>query len=665
MIPSDFPYDREALFLAWQQYVALGGQTPSQALDPAVLRSWQRCRQVGLDPFRIAPQQPIDPATIEAHLHARFDLIAVARPFIEDIYQSVGERDALVFLTDQSLRILEVVGDQELRDALRRSGFRTGSSLAEEFAGTNAAALAQSEGAPVQVVGPEHYCTVGHTLADAAVPIHAPAGESAVLGIVTREQDAHPYMLGIVLAAARAIENQLQADQSLSETLQHLTELNIALEAMSKGIIFLDTEWRITHVNSQAGEILDLAPRSAMGRSLGAVLEPPPEAQASLRERTPMPEKEVIFHCRGKPRPCLLSIDVLWQDRRPRGFVLMLEHRARVRQLVQRIVGARAHFTFDDILGQDVEMRRLLRHAQLAARDDACVLLLGESGTGKDMLACAIHNASRRASGPFVAINCAAVPRRLQAVDLFGYEGMFVGPGEESRPGKLELADGGTVFLDNVDALSLDVQAGLVRVIDTRSVVRLGATRATPLDLRIIASSSKMDLAQEARQGHFRTDLFYRLHVLTLTIPPLRERGNDVLLLVNHFVDKASAQLGKTVTASPGAMAVLQSYRWPGNVRELENVLERAIHLVEGSELTVQHLPRELRLATPGAAEAPVSLQEAERLAIIRAGRALRGNTSRMAEALGIGRTTLWRKMKAFKLSPESFKGTGEPAKRP
>jgi len=301
-------------------------------------------------------------------------------------------------------------------------------------------------------------------------------------------------------------------------------------------------------------------------------------------------------------------------------------------------------------------MLRVLYYARVAAQGDSNVLLLGESGTGKEMFAQAIHNESRRADGPLIAINCAAIPRELMASELFGYEGAFAG-GEDGRPGKFELADGGTIFFDNVDGMPLDVQASILRVIDTREIIRLGGTRVIPLDVRVIAASNNVDLAHEVQRGHFRADLFYRLNVLALTIPPLRERGNDILLLVVHLIEKFARRLGKSVTVSPGAMAVLQSYHWPGNVRELENVLERAMYVMEGCEVTVEHLPRELRMATIGGTdEVVLTLQEAERQAVIRAGRALRGNVTRMSNALGIGRTTLWRKMKTFNLSPDSFK---------
>jgi transcriptional regulator with PAS, ATPase and Fis domain len=220
------------------------------------------------------------------------------------------------------------------------------------------------------------------------------------------------------------------------------------------------------------------------------------------------------------------------------------------------------------------------------------------------------------------------------------------------------LADGGTIFLDNVDGLALELQGSLVRLIDTREQARLGSGRVISVDVRLIAASSNLDLAAEVERGRFRADLYYRLHVLTLSIPPLRERGNDILLLVARLMESCGRRLGKAVTVSPEAMAMLQSYHWPGNVRELENVLERAVHVLDGHLLGVEHLPPELCTATtaiPG--ERILTLGEAERQAIIRAGRALQGNVTAMAKVLGIGRTTLWRKMKTFNLSANSFKG--------
>ncbi len=656
MLPSAYPYDCQTLKAAWTQFVQQG-VIVSTSLDPAVVRSWHYCQEAGLEPCSPPHPERCDTEALEQRRQDRFDLIAIARPFMEDVYQFAGESDMIVYLVDETLCVLDSLGDEALQHTLEDMGLGDGVWLAEEQIGTNAATMALSEGLPAQIVGPEHFCLAYHSLTDTAATIHAPSGQMmGVIGIVTLEPNSHPHTLSIVMAAARAIENLLQAEQSFSEAHEHLAELNAALQATSTGILFLDPEGRVTHINACAGDILGIPHRLAMGRRLSTLIGPPTEMEMAMVRQTSMAEKEVVFQATDGPRPCLMSIDVLREGARPLEFIFTLEHTAEVRRLVHCMVGARAHFTFDDILGQGLKMRRTLHYARTIAQSDSTVLLLGESGTGKEMFAQAIHNGSRRADGPFIAINCAAVPRELMTSELFGYEGAFAA-GEEGRPGKFELADGGAIFFDNVDGMPLDTQASLLRVIDTREIVRLGGTRVIPLDVRVIAASNNVDLASEVQQGRFRADLFYRLHVLTLTIPPLRERGNDILLLVAHLTEKFARHLGKTVTVSPGAMAVLQSYHWPGNVRELENVLEWATYMVEGCELTVEHLPQELRMATIGGIdEAVITLREAERQAIIRAGQALRGNTIKMSDALGIGRTTLWRKMKALNLSHDSFK---------
>ena len=657
MLPFSYPYDYQTLKNVWAEFID-HGIIVSPSLDPAVVRSWRHCREIGLDPHGLPPPPgSCDEETVTQLRQERFDLIAIARPFMEDIYQFAGESDMVVYLTNETLCVLDYLGDEKLSSALWDTGLNSGVQLVEEVIGTNAAAMALREAQPAQVVGPEHFRLAYHSITDTAAAVHAPSGEMmGVIGIITLEPNSHPHTLSVVMAAARAIENQLQAELSLSEAHQHLAELNAALQAMSKGFIFLDPEGRVTHINSCASDILGISHRLAMGRRLSALIGLPSEMALAMTRQASMAEKEVVFQAADGPLSCLMSMDVLKEGSCLLGFTLTLEHTAEVRRLVHRMVGAQAHFTFDDMLGQDVEMRRVQYYARVAAHSDSNVLLLGESGTGKEMFAQAIHNESQRASGPFIAINCVAVPRKLMAGELFGYEGTFTSR-EEGRPGKFELADGGTIFFDNVDGIPLDMQASILQVIDAKEIIRLGGTRVIPLDVRVIAASNNVDLAREAQRGHFRADLFYRLNVLTLTIPPLRERGNDILLLVAHLIAKFAHRTGNSVTVSPRAMAVLQSYHWPGNVRELENVLEQALYVMEDCEITVEHLPRELRAATIGGTEeVMLTLQEAERQAIIRAGRELQGNVTRMAEALGIGRTTLWRKMKAFNLSSVSFK---------
>jgi transcriptional activator for dhaKLM operon len=663
MLPSSYPFDRTQLKAAWTGFVQ-SGAFPATPLDPAVKRSWLACRDAGLDPEATPPVEHFDAEALEQRRQSCFDLIAIARPFMEDVYQFSGESAMVIYLTDDTLCAIDWLGDEALGDMLQKRGLRDGVQLTEEQVGTNAAAMTLNEGVPVQVVGPEHFCKAFHFLASTAAPIHKPTGQVlGVIGLVTLERNSHPHSLGVVMAAAKAIENQLQADQSLAEAHHHLEKLNASLQAMRKGIVFLDINGIVSHINSSAGDILGISHRTAMGRPLDSLIDLPGEVQQTMAQRASLAEKEVVFQADGEHRPCLMSVDVLERGSGLLGFILTLEHSAEARRLVHRMVGAKAHFTFDDIQGQSIKMRRVLYYARTIAKCSSPVLLLGESGTGKEFFAHAIHNASPYSDGPFIAFDCAAIPRELMVGELFGYEETRATPGE-GRPGKLELADGGTIFFDHVESMPPNVQAGLLRVIDTGEISRLNGSRVIPIDVRIIAASSNLDLAGEVKAGRFRADFFYRLRAMTLTIPPLRERGDDVILLLAHLTEELARRQGRSVRVSPRAMAILQSYHWPGNIREFENVLEWAVHMADGSEITVGHLPLELRRASIGGdgSEHVLTLQEAERQTIIHAGQALEGQVTKMAEALGIGRTTLWRKMKAYDLSTDTFKRDGDDA---
>ncbi len=660
MQPSSYPYAIGTIRRLWRAFVA-GEAVDLSQLDPLVARSWLRCRAIGIDPLGTLPLCA-RPEEMETHRHRCEALISIARPFMEDIFQFAGESDVVVYLADQSLYVLDAVGDAELMRRIEALGLGKGVYLLERCVGTTAASIAMQEGQPVQVVGPEHYCRHLHAFTGTAAPIYSPLGELiGVIGLSTLEKLSHPHTISALMATARAIENQLHAESMLSDIHKHLDELNAALQTMRHGILFLTAGGRVNHINPQAGKALGISHEKAQGRKLSELLELPADIETALREGKPMEQREVIFRVGGEPRPCVASVDVLREGEDLGGFVITVEQAAQARRLAQRAVGTIAHFTFDDIVGKNIRLTRVLYYARMIARSDSTVLLLGESGTGKEMFAQAIHNASQRAQGPFVSINCSAIPRELIAHELFGYEG-DPQSGRAGRPSKFELADGGTIFLDNVDGLPLDVQASLVHIIDTKSIYRLNGTQAIPVDVRIIAASSDVNLLDRVQEGRFRADLFYRLHVLTLVIPPLRKRGDDVPLLIRNLVARFSRRMGKEIRISPEAMAVLQSYPWPGNIREMENVLERAMYMVEdGGRLEVEHLPRKIQEAVIGGTNEDVlTLAEAERQAIIRAGRVYRGKVTRMAQALGIGRTTLWRKMKAYGLSARSFRNWDE-----
>lgn len=319
------------------------------------------------------------------------------------------------------------------------------------------------------------------------------------------------------------------------------------------------------------------------------------------------------------------------------------------------------------IIGTSAEMQEIFKIIDKVADTPSTVLITGESGTGKELIATALHDGSSRRDKPLIRINCAAIPKDLMESELFGYErGAFTGA-VTSKPGRFELADGGTLFLDEVGEIPLEMQVKLLRVLQESEFERVGGIKTTRVDVRLIAATNR-DLKKEVEANRFRGDLFFRINVVPLVLPPLRDRAGDIPVLVTHFIEKFNKRLNKRITGiSDEALALLKGYAWPGNIRELENMMERVIVFADGPQIIAKDLPDTVRgtaatpgLTTPEASPAPgeTSLKDAVRLAqaevekamIIKALEATSGNVTRAAKLLQISRKSLQTKMKEFGL---------------
>lgn len=313
-------------------------------------------------------------------------------------------------------------------------------------------------------------------------------------------------------------------------------------------------------------------------------------------------------------------------------------------------------YTFDSILTQNPKMEYLKKLARTAAQSNSTVLILGESGTGKELFAQAIHKASYRKFGPFIPINCAAIPRELLESELFGYEGgAFTGAKKKGKPGKFELANGGTIFLDEIGTMPLEMQAKLLRVLEAREFERIGSNEKITLDARIIAATNE-NIEEAVEKGNFREDLYYRLNVISIDIPPLRERKEDIPLLARHLLDNLCNELDtERKQLKNRTIEILKEYKWPGNIRELRNTLERAITISSGTDILPEHLPERILnnvLSGETYQEDILPLKEliekAEKEAIINAIKISKGNKTLAANRLGIHRTALYKKMKKY-----------------
>jgi DNA-binding NtrC family response regulator len=345
--------------------------------------------------------------------------------------------------------------------------------------------------------------------------------------------------------------------------------------------------------------------------------------------------------------------------------VASLERRAQTLEHSLRSARTQLHdrYEFAQILGQSPRLREALTRAAQVAPTESTVLVTGESGTGKELVARAIHYASPRADGPFVAVNCAALPDTLLESELFGHErGAFTGA-DRQKPGRFELAAGGTLFLDEIGDLSAAVQVKLLRVLQEREFQRVGGTATLKANVRLLTATNR-DLTAEMAAGRFRSDLFYRLSVFNVHLPPLRERGDDILLLADHFIRSLGVQMGKgDLTLSRDARELLRRHPWPGNIRELQNAIERSLITSDGTLITTAHLaipsgsqpvaaaPQQPAPPTPPPS-APGSLQDLERAAILEALQRAHGHKSRAAAHLGLTRFQLYTRLKRYQIDP-------------
>ncbi|WP_233575721.1 sigma-54 interaction domain-containing protein [Noviherbaspirillum saxi] len=430
-----------------------------------------------------------------------------------------------------------------------------------------------------------------------------------------------------------------------------IKEQQAIVDHITDGLLVIERSGVVRFMNATAGRILNLVPKKSIGQRFSDLLDFEPIIHPIFESGVGYVDRELII---DSPRRHLHLIDTAVPIKNAQGQVVSIVNSFReihrVRKIADRLQGNHARYTFESLIGSSESLQDATAAAHKAARGFANVLLNGESGVGKEVFAQAIHNGSSRVDGPFIAINCAALPRDLIESELFGYtSGSFTGARKEGRPGKFESATGGTIFLDEISELPLDVQAKLLRVLQEREVVRIGDTRGIPIDVRIISACNR-DLRQLVQTKEFREDLFYRFNVIAITIPPLRKRQGDIAVLANHFLTKYAALLGKrTYRFQPSVLEKMMKYEWPGNVRELENCVERIVNLCDEeevsdiyfSELDVAHaLPESRQSGTLK------SLRDAERDAIEAMLQACNCNITESARRLGISKPTLYAKIR-------------------
>jgi Transcriptional activator of acetoin/glycerol metabolism len=636
---------------AWTQYVEQGKSIDSD-LSFVILESWERSTQQNVDPYCVKMNHLLEYGSLQERREANRQLLDAASSIMLELHSVLKGGDFIVLLADAQGYILQSYGDPGFEEKAEKLCLAVGSNWHESIRGTNAIGTALASRRGVNVFASEHFCRENHRLTCYAAPIFDPQGE--LVGVLDISGDYHvhePHLLGTVVSAARAIENKLLLQNAQKQLITTYLQMSSIMDVVPEGLLFLDPHGFITGINQNGSNILGVSPHECIGRPLDTIFDDAGQWLNELRNSKGILNRTArIERSKGKSHTYSLRMASDKQE----NISIVASIRNDKAPSSWSGLNLNYSYSFSDIIGGSPEITETKRLARIAARNNSTVLLQGESGTGKEMFAQAIHNASPRSEGPFIPINCGAIPMNLLESELFGYEeGAFTGAKKGGQPGKFEQAHGGTIFLDEISEMPLNFQVGLLRILQEKQVTRVGGAAPIPLDVRIIAGSNK-NLESEVEQGNFRLDLYYRLNVLTIDIPALRDRMEDIMPLAHYFLDKLTRNSGISKMAiDPALEEWLENYTWPGNVRELYNIMERAVSFTEKEVIDCQDLPANLRKKTPvsGSNKNVWKLQDREYCTISEVLAKTDGNLSQAAKLLGIGRNTLYRKMQKYSIS--------------
>ncbi len=498
--------------------------------------------------------------------------------------------------------------------------------------------------------------------AEVCCPIKVNTSTLGVIGLVAFDQVQKDEIIKnkanllIFLNRMAELISSMVLEQENTERIELLAkELETVLNSVDRGIIAVDSAGKILHYNEKAVGLFQLDERYPKDLNIKDLIGSL-ELGDLLLKCQQAKNREFMYKKNQKRIRGFYDSNPICLDGKNLGTVFVFSDISDVLNIVNNVSIGMIETGFEQIIGSSHNLNKVKAEAEKASRSASTVLILGESGTGKELFARAIHFHSKRSKRPFISINCSAIPEQLLESELFGYEeGAFTGAKRGGKAGKFELANNGTIFLDEIGDMQLHLQTKLLRVLQERVIEKVGGKDWIPIDVRVIAATNK-ELDKKVLEGEFRQDLYYRLNVIPLSIPPLRERQEDIEILVKYLLDKCNRKLEKNINeVDSGAMAVLKAYQWPGNVRELENTIEYAVNMCGSDSISESDLPSRFKnLHIPGAAEiseAVIPIKKLEQIEIEKAIRCFGSSKqaiTKAAQALGISRATLYRKLKEY-----------------
>jgi len=629
-----------------------------------ILKSHERCKAYNVEKDRIYSKKIITGKELADKLEEKRELIETADLYMNHLYDFVKGSNFFILLTDEEGCILSIRGDDHILTEATSYKMVPGAYMDERSIGTNTMGTVLAEGKALQVSGEEHYIKAYHRWTCSASPIRNSKGEIiGTLDLTGYSESVNIHTLGMVVAAANAIEEILDIKRYTQELALAKKFTETIIDSIDTGLLTADLEGNIITVNRIVADMFGYAQDEMKGMKAWDLLEDWQRIKSSILHEQTFSDEDVFVNSLKNRRQLNVSAFPYLDDKKNlMNIIFVFKEVKKVRKLANKIMGHHAIYTFDKIIGQDPNFVQTIQYAKKIADSRSNVLIMGESGTGKELFAQAIHNYSDRRDEPFIALNCGAIPRNLIESELFGYEGgAFTGSKSAGQPGKFQIADGGTIFLDEIGEMPLDMQTRLIRVIEEGTMSRIGSNKEIVLDVRVIAATNK-DLSEEVNAGNFRKDLYYRLNVLPIKLMPLRDRKTDIPLLIQYFMDRISLKLNKkSVPIDEEAMHAMMEYEWPGNVRELENVIELIVNteMIPESFTNLrehQNLKDIIESETMNKAvfnefgEENLNLNFVEKMSILRALQLNNGNITQCAKTLGIGRNTLYRKMENYQI---------------